>query len=70
MLSDQRLATHVSMAGPRVEPYATKTAMKATSMMAQVEPSASNAKKDTSSEEVSAGNTGNLTFQKTLTAEE
>ena len=62
MLSDQSLATHVSMAGPSMQPYATKTAMKASSMMAQVEPSASNATKNTRSLEVSAGKDGDLTF--------
>ena len=62
MLSDQSLATHVSMAGPSMQPYATKTAMKASSMMAQEELSASSAATSTHSLEVSAGKDGDLTF--------
>ena len=70
MLSDLNLATHVSMAGPSMQPYATKTAMKATRMMAQLELSASDAARNTGFLEVSAGKDGNLTFHSTLTAEE
>ena len=50
------------MAGPRVEPYATRTALKASSMMVQEELSASSVAKSTHSLEVSVGKDGDLTF--------
>ena len=56
------MATHVSMAGPKVEHFATRTALKASSMMAQEELSASSAATSTHSLEVSAGKDGDLTF--------
>ena len=50
------------MAGPKVEHFATRTALKASSMMAQEELSASSAATSTHSLEVSAGKDGDPTF--------